>query len=167
MGVVSAYAGSSAGVAGSVPANQYLGATSQVGHTAVGGNHIVPALDWSGGRSEGESAEIEVDDFVWIKPSGDIPEVQIIPPEAVSYDDDIPKEWNLSDTFEDEFLDPDFDPDVDPLDVDDDDDDDLEPWVEEEYGGLHEGLEHVIVSKETEPTPIKRGPGRPKKVKVS
>ncbi len=43
------------------------------------------------------------------------------------------------------------------------DDPELPDWVEEEYGGLHEGLENAPIQAEV---PVKRKPGRPRKVKV-
>lgn len=86
-----------------VPFSGYMGAVKKVGDTAVGGNHIVPALDWTGASFE------EVDD-----------------------------------------------------------DPELPDWVEEEYGGLHEGLEQAPIKAESDfvEVPVKRKPGRPRKVKV-
>lgn len=92
-----------------VPFSGYVGAVKKVGDTAVGGNHIVPALDWTGASFE------EVDD-----------------------------------------------------------DPELPDWVEEEYGGLHEGLEQAPIKAESDfvevplkaEVPVKRKPGRPRKVKV-
>ena len=42
-------------------------------------------------------------------------------------------------------------------------DPELPDWVEEEYGGLHEGLENAPIQAKV---PVKRKPGRPRKVKV-
>ena len=93
------------GTSSSVPFSGYLGAVKKVGDVAVGGNHIVPALDWTGAYSEEEDVTAAVDD-----------------------------------------------------------DPELPDWVEEEYGGLHEGLENAPVKAEV---PVKRKPGRPRKVKVA
>jgi hypothetical protein len=157
MGVVSAYSGGGAGVAGAQPASQYLGSTSQVGHVGVGGQQIVPAVDWTGGQGEGVSAEVEEDDFVWVKPRHMDEGEPIRAREFDPTEDDIPEGYVW-----DEEIDPEDE--VDPLDSDDEDPE-LPDWVEEEYGGLHEGLETAeIVSVETKQ--VKRGPGRPRKVKV-
>lgn len=132
MGIVSSYSLSGAGVAGAVPATQYLGATSQVGHVAVGGRHIVSAVDWNGSDSE------EVDDFVWQKP--EMVDVVSVETETVAADDDP----------------------------------ELPDWVEEEYGGLHTGIENADISAEEDygmvmglPEPVVAKRGRPKKVLVS